>query len=111
MIELTEPLLHKIEALEVLMSNWSEENYCAGWLIGLEYLLWEKISALPELDETLTADTFLSDELYMKNLDLYAIKYISKQFGFWLRWDKELGVLPVQIHEWEKMYAAKKSQS
>lgn len=35
-------------ALKSLMSEISEEHWCAGWLIDLEYILWEAVEGISQ---------------------------------------------------------------
>ncbi len=36
--------LRPVERLTLLMSEWSEECYCAGWLIDCEHVLWGMVA-------------------------------------------------------------------
>ena len=40
-------------ALELVdsMSRWSEETFSAGWIMGLEYTLWDNLAKYPEIKE------------------------------------------------------------
>ena len=82
--------LQKVSAalLLIRMENISEDWYCAGWLHGLEYMLWEIVKAggaKPGMTKE-ECDEFLQ---------------LAHDAGGWYEFDSKLTPLP----EWEAKFA------
>lgn len=84
--------------LEKLMSAISEEYWCAGWMHGLEYTLWDVVTGRrtgvcrPE--------------------EIEQLKYLSEKCGGWIFWDeqsKSEKFVPMQ--DWLRLYEAKRQKS
>lgn len=77
------------------MSEISEEFYCAGWLIGLEYMLWEIC-------------TGGSREFGMGTLEettVERLKSLAEACGGWIFWSEEVnGEAWIPFSEWTKKY-------
>lgn len=79
------------EKLEDLMSDISEDRFCAGWLVGIEYMLWPP--ALGDHDP-----------------DRKLLLRLSEKSGGWWIWSSnkdepcDSGEVFVTIDEWLKMY-------
>jgi hypothetical protein len=96
----------KQRALYKLMSEISEDCYCAGWMHGNEYTLW-KMVADPAANRKY-GQSGLSDE------QLADLRAIAAETGGWIRWrdDREESNLPVDqrgpvftpMVEWLAMY-------
>jgi hypothetical protein len=96
----------KQRALYKLMSEISEDCYCAGWVHGNEYTLW-KMVADPAASRMYGQDSVTDEQL----ADLRAI---AAETGGWIRWcnDSEDLSLPVDeqglvftsMVEWLAMY-------
>lgn len=96
----------KQRALYELMSDISEECYCAGWMSGNEYTLWEMV-ANPDAGRNYGQDSVTDEQI----ADLRAI---SNEIGGWIRWrdDEEDANLPPEdwgpvftpMAEWLPMY-------
>jgi hypothetical protein len=88
-------------ALQRLMSDVSEEYYCAGWLTGLEFELWPMLNGgsrrfgMGEVGE---------DEVAQ-------LKALSEQAGGWWRWDDEDGQTFTTLDEWQAVLASKPHSS
>lgn len=76
-------------ALATAMSQVSEDEYCAGWLIGLEYILWEALLGKSKL----TLNPTVHNRLV----------YLSELCGGWIIWED--GETYIPIKEWEELYA------
>jgi len=66
-----------------LMSDWSEERWCAGWMIGLEKEAWHGTS----------------HEMTAYDEDLVAIHDLARITGVWCTWDTD-----VPLAEWEAQH-------
>lgn len=82
-----------------IMRDISEDRFCAGWLAGLEFRLWEAIgSEAPE-------DAFV-DETDILHLRVYHMECD----GWWVWWHDEAspaqGPVFVTYDEWNTIYAA-----
>lgn len=78
-------------ALAHLISNASEDCYCAGWLIDCEHELWEAATKPGDFDwgmgdvPRLTLDTMLG---------------LSAQCRGWVRWVEDVGAQFIPLTEW-----------
>ena len=82
------------------MRELSENLWCAGWLDGIEYTLWEHVIGEDELFTGLgILDAFDRDTL----------KGLAQQAGGWWYWDY---VAPkfVPMPQWLEMYAVRKAR-
>jgi hypothetical protein len=84
-------------ALPGLMSELSEEHWCAGWLTGLEFSLWAMVKG----DAT---TVFGMGQITERQLQL--LKLLSEETGVWWHWpDDGDGPEPISLEEWEPLYA------
>lgn len=84
-------------ALMEAMSDISEDRWCAGWLTGLEYCLWQAI----------TTDGVPQDGMRGAPLTAAAVArlwMLAYRAGGWIRWAD--GEVFVPFAEWESLYAA-----
>jgi len=90
--EITADLLRK------LMSEISEEYWCAGWLGGLEYMLWDTVTGKRK-------DICSLEEIEQ-------LKYLSEKCGGWIIWyDQATDERFVPIEEWLRLYEANRHKS
>jgi hypothetical protein len=61
--------------LRKLMSGISEDYWCAGWLSGLEYTLWDAVTGKRK-------NVCSSEEIEQ-------LKYLSEKSGGWIIWDEQ----------------------
>jgi hypothetical protein len=81
--------------LEKLMSAISEDYWCAGWMHGLEYTLWDVITG--------RRTGVCSAE------EIEQLKYLSEKCGGWIIWDDQSrGEKFVPMQEWLRLYKAQK---
>ena len=82
------------DLLRKLMSEISEEYWCAGWLGGLEHVLWDVVTGK-------RTDICTPEEIEQ-------LKYLSEKCGGWIVWDKE-GICErfVSMEEWLRLYEAR----
>ncbi len=77
--------------LRKLMSEISEERWCAGWLGGLEYILWDVVTGKRN-------DICSPDEIEQ-------LKYLTEKCGGWIVWDKQaINEKFVPMEEWLRLY-------
>ncbi len=77
--------------LRKLMSWISEEYWCAGWLSGLEYILWDAVTGRRE--------NVCSPE------EIAELKYLSEKCGGWIIWDERVeGERFAPMDEWLHLY-------
>jgi hypothetical protein len=80
--------------LKKLMSAISEDYWCAGWMHGLEYTLWEAVTG--------KRTGVCSPE------EIEQLKYLSEKCGGWIVWDEQSkGEKFVPMQEWLRLYEAK----
>jgi hypothetical protein len=81
--------------LRKLMSGISEEYWCAGWLSGLEYTLWDAVTGKGK-------DICSLEEIEQ-------LKYLSGKCGGWIIWDEQAKDEKfVPMEEWLRPYEAKR---
>ena len=83
-------------ALARLMSEISENTYCAGWLVDLEYELWRVV--INDHDEF----GFVGPG----DLDIKDLRELSDACGGWIVYDKERQQTFVPLAQWQAMFAA-----
>ena len=82
-----------------MMEDFSQDYWCAGWLSGLEFTLWDAMTNGPEDSEW----------EQLEERDLKRMKSLHEQVGGWWIWDdNEVGNRFVTTDEWLKIYAQKK---
>lgn len=96
----------KQRALYQLMSDISEECYCAGWMTGNEYTLWEMVTNQG------AERRYGMGEVEAQQID--DLRTIAAEVGGWIRWrdddeDKSLppedwGPVFTPMAEWLAMY-------
>ncbi len=85
------------------MSELSDEAYCASWIMGLEFALWEAV--LGKLTRYGNID--------IKAEQVSRLKQLSEACGGWIRWTErnsnpwriESGEEWVSLDDWRKLYA------
>ena len=79
--------------LRMLMSEISEGYWCAGWLGGLEYILWDVVTGKRK-------DICIPEEIEQ-------LKYLSEKCGGWIIWDEQaIKEKFVPMGEWLRLYEA-----
>ena len=86
-----------------LMSDISEQCYCAAWMHGNEYVLWEMVSD-PDASRSYGQDVVAEE-------DIDALRMLSSDINGWIRWrddeespDDDWGPEFVPMTEWLAMY-------
>jgi hypothetical protein len=74
--------------LVVLMRDISESTWCAGWLMGLEHILWDAMQAGPK-----------EDSEFVEN-DLARLRKLHEQAGGWWVWTKDVGEVFIATDAW-----------
>ena len=87
---------HRKELAE-LMSDISEEAYCAGWMQDLEFVLWSALDSGP----TEYGRTFICSE------KINRLKVLSKKIEGWIFFDDKLGEKFITLQEWKIIYEQK----
>jgi hypothetical protein len=81
-------------ALATRMSEISEEQYCAGWMSGLEFALWSMVlggSRSYGLGEIETGD-------------VEHLRRLSEKSGGWIRYEDGVGEVFVATEDWQRLY-------
>ena len=79
-----------------VMSDISEDVWCAGWLTEVEYILWDAIARE-------RPDWCVREEIEQ-------LKFLSERCGGWIVWDKERGRRFVRMEDWLDRYARWRSK-
>ena len=82
-------------ALADHMSDLSEEAYCAGWLIGLEFILWEAVLGREEDDARLP----FSEE------EIERLRDLSEACSGWIVYQHPGAETWLPLEEWERRFA------
>jgi len=86
----------KQQALASLMSNISENSWCAGWMDGLEFRLWQMVQ---DPEDNLYGRAIVSKE------KIQILKEISDEISGWIAWsEKEGKEVFVSMNEWLTNY-------
>ena len=79
--------------LRMVMSEISDERWCASWLAGLEYILWEV--AVGKRNDVCGPD------------EIEQLKYLSEKCGGWVVWNNQaIDQKFVPIEEWLRLCEA-----
>lgn len=74
-------------ALLYLMEQISEDEWAAGWMSGLEFMLWARVKDLSTPPDIKTE----------------TLRVLSERAGGWIKWDEKLGCpVFVPLEEWER---------
>ena len=86
----------KQQALASLMSDISEDSWCAGWMDGLEFRLWQMVQDPEDNDYGMA---IVSKE------DIQTLQEISDEISGWIAWsEKEGKKVFVPMDEWLEIY-------
>lgn len=75
------------------MSDISEHCWCAGWMDGLEFRLWELVEGDPDRRY---------GESQVTERDIEDLRAISQELGGWMKWDD--GEQFVPLDQWLEEY-------
>lgn len=84
------------EALHDFMYSISEEHYKAGWLIGLEYNLWEFVTA--------GTGYFLRQNRITERQRIIVLLLAHECNGWWIFDEDKPGKRFISLPKWEAMY-------
>lgn len=87
--------------LSQLMSDISEECWCASWLIGTEFVLWEAVLNGP-MD-------WGQGRINEEQID--TLKALSNRYDCWIFALDYVGEIPITIRSWEKIYASRPKET
>jgi hypothetical protein len=82
------------EQLETLMSDISEDAYCAGWMMDLEFDLWRAANS----PKPYPYGMMMLDE------ERHRLKRLAEEAGGWWTFDDDRDFCP--MNEWLKQFAA-----
>ncbi len=87
------------QTLLVYMRYLSEEIWAAGWLMGIEYELWEWVARRRNGTEP-------ASKFELANLpDIEALSWLAEQAGGWWHWDEAAkGPKFAPLNEWLEIY-------
>jgi hypothetical protein len=83
--------------LAELMSRISEEGYSAGWMVGLEYALWEILNG--------TNREYGVHIIRQEELD--QLQTLVNKCGCWIIFDDENEETAVDLEAWKKIFSNK----
>jgi hypothetical protein len=84
-------------ALRDYMSDLSEQGYYAGWMMGLEYALWDAVESGP----------FRYGHLDLTAEHVRCLRELSAACGGWVRYDDVGDEVFVPLPEWRRLAAAR----
>jgi hypothetical protein len=87
--------------LEVLMSDLSEDCWCASWLDGTEYALWSFVLRSEPVEWGMGA---------VDGEQIWKLRTLSNGAGGWWYWQEEHGLMFVDLDTWKRMYAEREVQ-
>jgi hypothetical protein len=90
------PMNWKQKALYDLMSDISEDCYCAGWMMGNEYILWE-ILTNPSASRNYGQAIVTPEKIAI-------LREISAEIGGWIRWRDEDEIPALTLVEWGPVF-------
>jgi hypothetical protein len=101
MIRIMEDIPEGVGDLSELISNISEETWCAGWMKDIEFHLWAATH-----DEAIEDETFvLSTDAYNLHVDdVFQLGLLSERVGGWIVWKNGQGAVLVPLAEWLQLY-------
>jgi hypothetical protein len=82
------------EKLKKYMNDLSEEAYCAGWVDGLEYVLWTAIVSGPRE----------YGRLNITNSHINSLRSLSDECGGWIYFDDASRETFIPIDAWKAKY-------
>jgi hypothetical protein len=82
------------QALMLLMSDISEEAWCAGWMEDLEYVLWYAVLHGPIKYGFEVIDIQIIEQL----------KDLASKTGCWIIYDDNTRETAIPLVEWQKMF-------
>lgn len=85
-------------ALYQLMSDISEDCYCAGWMNGNEYTLWEMLTT-----PTAPRNYGMGQ---VSDRDIAEMRAISNDIGGWIRWHDDADEPDLPANEWGPRFEA-----
>ncbi|HKQ92323.1 MAG TPA: hypothetical protein VJZ77_16820 [Blastocatellia bacterium] len=87
-----------------LMEEVSEDHYCAGWLNGLEYRLWQAALQYPQPYK------FGVEAIEEKKVE--ELKGLAEELQEWAVWDDQAGEEKlIPLKDWKRIFAASKTAS
>lgn len=85
-----------------LMREISEDHFCAGWMGGLEYDLWQAVLQYPQPYE------FGFGPIEEENVA--ELKDLAEELQEWAFWDDGTGEKLIPLEEWKQIFAARESK-
>ena len=86
---------YRIDELYELMSDISEDCYCAGWMMGNEFRLWHAITDAN--DDKRYGQSEIAPQ------QIQRLKELSQAVGGWWRWDDKEGAQFVSLEKWAEI--------
>ena len=96
--ELDELRKFRLDALYRLMSDISEDCWCAGWLIGNERALYKMAFECGDSRYGMS---------HVRPDDLVRLQELATQTGCWFHWPKDVrdGPIPITLEDYRALYA------
>jgi hypothetical protein len=87
-------------ALAERMSDISEDAYCAGWMIDLEYDLWQIVVAGHGSYGAVSLD----------DAEVGELRDLSAACGGWIIFERDKGEVFVPLAKWQELFAQRPSR-
>ena len=87
-------MIKAANTLAIHMANLSEEAWCAGWMDGLEYALWQAVVQGP----------YRYGMLVLTPEHVTELRSLSAACGGWIIWGQR-GTEFIPASEWHQLYA------
>jgi hypothetical protein len=84
----------KAQELQQFMSDLSEEAYCAGWMDGLEFALWNAVLNGPRE----------YGYLQITPEHISQLKRLAHESGGWIYFDNKSGETFISMEDWQEMF-------
>jgi hypothetical protein len=88
-------------ALALCMSDLSEEAYCAGWMVGLEFALWQIV----------VGDRREYGRLIVTDAQVSNLRSLAEAVGGWIVFDDDREETWVSTAEWDRRFQAWQSST
>jgi hypothetical protein len=85
--------------LSQLMSDISERCYCANWMMGTEFVLFDAVIKKQPV-------VWGQDKITKK--DINKLKRLSEKYGCWPYWYDPIGVILISLNDFCKLYNHRK---
>ncbi len=83
------------QILADMISEISQDCYSAGWLIGIEYQIWERIHSSPSRR---------CGYRELSQQEIEKLRYLSGMIGGWIYWRDDTANQDLEPHDWGEAF-------